>query len=173
MPEGDQTAKKPCLRTSEPLPSCRRRHRVENPVGEFGKPLKTKGFSRELHLQQQHATLPGPWPCRHLHEMVHDARIIPLDSRFGPSAMQAIGTGLTATLTERFTRVDEDTLLYEYTVDDPAIFTRPFHRGGPDAPERRADVHLHREARAPVCAALTRRPRGAVRPAVIRAGGAR
>ena len=58
MPEGDQKANKPCLRTSEPLPSCRRRHRVENPVGEFGKPLQTKGFSRELHLQQQHAVVP-------------------------------------------------------------------------------------------------------------------
>ena len=45
---------------------------------------------------------------------------------FDPSATQAIGTGLTVTLTERFTRVDEETLLYEYTVDDPAIFARPF-----------------------------------------------
>ena len=40
---------------------------------------------------------------------------------FDPSATQAIGTGLTVTLTERFTRVDEETLLYEYTVDDPAV----------------------------------------------------
>ena len=40
--------------------------------------------------------------------------------------MQAIGTGLTVTLTERFRRLDADTLLYEYTVDDPTIFTRPF-----------------------------------------------
>ena len=45
---------------------------------------------------------------------------------FDPSAMQAIGTGLTVTLTERFRRLDADTLLYEYTVDDPTIFTRPF-----------------------------------------------
>ena len=40
--------------------------------------------------------------------------------------MQAIGTGLTVTLTERFRRLDAATLLYEYTVDDPTIFTRPF-----------------------------------------------
>ena len=45
---------------------------------------------------------------------------------FDPSAMQAIGTGLTVTLTERFRRLDAATLLYEYTVDDPTIFTRPF-----------------------------------------------
>ncbi|MCY4508849.1 MAG: hypothetical protein OXG35_18115, partial [Acidobacteria bacterium] len=45
---------------------------------------------------------------------------------FDPSATTAIGTGLTVTLTERFTRLDDDTLLYEYTVDDPVIFTRPF-----------------------------------------------
>ncbi len=45
---------------------------------------------------------------------------------FEPSATQAIGTGLTVTLTERFSRSDENTLLYEYTVDDPTIFTRPF-----------------------------------------------
>ena len=45
---------------------------------------------------------------------------------FDPSAMQAIGTGLTVTLTERFRRLNADTLLYEYTVDDPSIFTRPF-----------------------------------------------
>jgi hypothetical protein len=29
-------------------------------------------------------------------------------------------------LTERFTRVDADTVTYEFTVDDPATFTRPF-----------------------------------------------
>ena len=45
--------------------------------------------------------------------------------------MQAIGTGLTVTLTERFRRLDADTLLYEYTVDDPTIFTRPFTVAAP------------------------------------------
>ena len=29
-------------------------------------------------------------------------------------------------LTERFSRLDADTLLYEYTVDDPAAFTKPW-----------------------------------------------
>ena len=95
-------------------------------------------------------------------EMVHDARIIPLDQRprvsdriqqwagqsrghwdgdtlvvvttnfsdlrasYEPSSRVAIGTGSTMTLTERFRRLDEETLLYEYTVDDPTIFTQSF-----------------------------------------------
>ena len=45
-----------------------------------------------------------------------------------------MGSGLTVTLTERFSRLDEDTLLYEYTVDDPTIFTRNVHGRRPDAP---------------------------------------
>ena len=45
---------------------------------------------------------------------------------FEPNALVALGTGDTMTLTERFTRVSADTLLYEYTVTDPAVFTAPF-----------------------------------------------
>ncbi len=55
---------------------------------------------------------------------------------FEPSALEAIGTGLTVTLTERFRRVDENTLLYDYTVDDPTIFTRSFTVA---VPMRRSD----------------------------------
>ena len=97
-----------------------------------------------------------------LNEMVHDARIVPLDRpahlrdsirqwmgdarghwdgdtlvvetanftaktpSFNPTITSAVGTGLTLTLTERFHRVDAETLLYEYTIDDPATFVRPF-----------------------------------------------
>ena len=96
------------------------------------------------------------------HEMVHDARIVPLDGRdhlpqgirqwigdargrwegdtlviestnfsaktasFNPSIAQAAGNGTTLHLTERFRLAAEDTLHYEYTVNDPRTFTRPF-----------------------------------------------
>jgi len=45
---------------------------------------------------------------------------------FEPGATVALGTGDTLRLVERFTRLDADTLLYEYTVDDPTTFTAPF-----------------------------------------------
>jgi hypothetical protein len=86
--------------------------------------------------------------------MVHDARIVPLDGRahLAPHLRQWKGDsrgrwdgdtlvvdtinfqretslrGSTATthLVERFTRVDANTLRYEFTVDDPATWTRPW-----------------------------------------------
>ena len=87
-------------------------------------------------------------------EMVHDARIIPLDGRphvspqvrqwmgdsrgrwqgqtlvvettsFRPDRTPFGGTANTR-LTERFTRVNADTLMYEVTVEDPATWTKPF-----------------------------------------------
>ena len=87
-------------------------------------------------------------------EMIHDVRIIPLDGR--PHAPQSIrqwmgdsrgrwdGNTLVVTTTnftgktnfrgssenlrlvERFTRVDAGTINYEFTVDDPASFTKPW-----------------------------------------------
>jgi hypothetical protein len=45
---------------------------------------------------------------------------------FSPTVATAVGTGATLTLTERFTRVNGTTMHYEFTVDDPATFTRPF-----------------------------------------------
>ncbi len=96
------------------------------------------------------------------HEMVHDARIVPLDGRdhlpagirqwmgdsrghwdgdtlviestnftaktasFNPSIAQAAGDGTTLHLTERFRLAADDTLDYEYTVDDLTTFASPF-----------------------------------------------
>jgi hypothetical protein len=87
-------------------------------------------------------------------EMIHHVRIIPLDGRphLPPNVRQWMGsyngrwegetlvvettnfTDKTAfqgssenmRLTERFTRVDEDTVMYKFTVDDPATWTRPW-----------------------------------------------
>ena len=87
-------------------------------------------------------------------EMIHDARIVPLDGRphtppairkwLGDSVGTWEGNALVVDTTnftdktnfrgaseklhlvERFTRVDADTLLYEFTVDDPAAFTKPW-----------------------------------------------
>ena len=87
-------------------------------------------------------------------EMMHDARIIPLDlwphlpanvrQWFGHSRgrwegktfvvettnftdkTNFRGSGANMRLTERFTRVDADTLLYQFTVDDPESFVRPW-----------------------------------------------
>ena len=45
---------------------------------------------------------------------------------FAPNITTAFGTGQTLHLTERFKRLNQDTLLYEYTVSDPVTFTAPF-----------------------------------------------
>ena len=45
---------------------------------------------------------------------------------FNPTIAESVGSGETLTLTERFRRVDADTLHYEFTIDDPASFTRAF-----------------------------------------------
>ena len=47
-------------------------------------------------------------------------------SSFAPTPFEAVGTAEHMRLTERFSLVDDDTLHYEYTVDDPATYTRPF-----------------------------------------------
>lgn len=87
-------------------------------------------------------------------EMLHGPRIIPLDGRAPlPQTVRQLegssrgrwdgdtlviettnftdatafqGSSENMRLTERFTRVDEETLLYRFTVDDPATWTRPW-----------------------------------------------
>ena len=87
-----------------------------------------------------------------LNEMIHDARIVPLDGRPHGHVRQWKGdsrghwegdtlvvdtvnfrreTSLpnsseNTRVVERFTRAGEGTLLYEFTVDDPTVWTRPW-----------------------------------------------
>jgi hypothetical protein len=87
-----------------------------------------------------------------LNEMVHSARIVPLDGRPHGSIRQwrgdsvghwegntlvvdttnfrretsLPGSSSNTHLIERFTRTDANTLLYEFTVDDPTMWTRPW-----------------------------------------------
>ena len=85
-------------------------------------------------------------------ENLHDTRVIPLDGRphVAPAIRSWVGdprgswngdvlivdsTNFTDLgdrfdenlhLVERFSRIDSETLLYEFTVDDPTVFTRPW-----------------------------------------------
>jgi hypothetical protein len=86
-------------------------------------------------------------------EMVHDARVVRLNSKHRPSSVRtwmgdSIGwwdgetlvvettnfrsdqsfraSGQNLQVTERFTRVDPNQILYRFTVEDPDTFTRPF-----------------------------------------------
>jgi hypothetical protein len=87
-----------------------------------------------------------------LTEMVHDARIVPLDGRPHLGIRQwkgdsrghwegdtlvvettnfrretsLPGSSASTRLIERFTRTDANTLLYEFTVEDPSMWTRPW-----------------------------------------------
>ena len=87
-----------------------------------------------------------------LNEMIHSARIVPLDGRPHGTIPQwrgdsrghwegntlvvdttnfkretsLEGSSANMHLVERFTRVDADTLLYEFTVDDPTMWTKPW-----------------------------------------------
>ncbi len=45
---------------------------------------------------------------------------------FDANLRQPYGSGTTLHLVERFTRTNDDTLLYEFTIDDPATFTQSF-----------------------------------------------
>ena len=88
------------------------------------------------------------------HEMIHDARVIPMDGRpHLPAAIRRwagdsrgrwdgdtlvvdttnftdqtrfAGSGTGLHVVERFTRTDLETLKYEFTVDDPAAFASPW-----------------------------------------------
>jgi hypothetical protein len=113
-----------------------------------GPPMLPTGYNSNYQIVQT------PNSVVILIEMIHDARIIPLDGR--PHVASSIrewmgdprghweghtlvvdstnftdksrfrGADENLHLTERFTRVSPDTLLYEFTVDDPTAFTKPW-----------------------------------------------
>jgi hypothetical protein len=116
--------------------------------GNTGPPMLPAGYNNNYQILQtpQHVAI--------LIEMIHDVRLIPLAAR--PHLPEQIqqwlgdsvgrwegetlvvdttnftdrttvrGSGERLRVTERFTRIDEDTLLYQFTVDDPQSFTRPW-----------------------------------------------
>jgi hypothetical protein len=113
-----------------------------------GPPMNSSAYNNNMQLVQ------GPGYVAILNEMVHNARIIPLDGRphlsgdlrqwVGDSRGRWEGDTLVVDTTnflaetslngstrnmhliERFTRVGPDTLLYKYTVEDPTTWTKPW-----------------------------------------------
>jgi len=116
--------------------------------GVEGPPMLPPGYNSYLQIVQT------PAYVAILQEMIHDVRIVPLDGR--PHAPQSVrgwlgdsrgrwdgdtlvvdttnftdktnfrGSRENLHVVERFTRVADDTIRYEFTVDDPATWTRPW-----------------------------------------------
>jgi hypothetical protein len=111
-----------------------------------GPPMVPGGYNQNVQIVQH------PNYVVLLNEMVHNARIIPLDGKPRSNLPQWIGepvahwegdtlviesrhfhkntslrgSGPNMRLTERFKRVDADNLLYTFTVDDPSTWTKPW-----------------------------------------------
>ena len=113
-----------------------------------GPPMTPGGYNQNVQLFQT------PDQVVLLNEMNHNFRVIPLDGRAGSGIPQWTGesrghwdgdtlvvettsflretsfaqgqTDAHLRLTERFTRVSPDTLMYEATVDNPTVWVRPW-----------------------------------------------
>jgi len=129
------------------------------PSGPEDFPLKARCISRDLPMiptpnNNFLQIVQGPGYVAISQEMIHEARLIPLDGRshlnpkirgymgdsrghwegdtlvidttnfIGKGNVYGADEGLH--LTERLTRTDPDTILYQFTVDDPTAFTRPW-----------------------------------------------
>ena len=116
--------------------------------GSEGPPMLPPGYNSYLQIVQT------PGYIAILQEMIHDARIIPMDGRphapqdvrawLGDSRGRWEGDTLVVDTTnftdktnfrgsrenlhvvERFTRVDDNTIRYQFTVDDPTTWSRPW-----------------------------------------------
>ena len=124
-----------------------------------GPPMLPGGYNQNVHLFQT------PEYVAILNEMVHSVRIVPLDGRPHATLPQWTGdsrghwegdTLVVATknfhretsfrgssqdvqLMERFTRVDAETLLYQFTVEDPTTWTRAW---SVEVPMRKTDAPM-------------------------------
>jgi hypothetical protein len=112
-----------------------------------GPPLLPSGYNSNLQIVQ------GPGYVTIEAEMIHDARVIPLDGRrhvakgvqqwMGDSRGHWEGNTLVIDttnfsdlspfpgaqnlhVTERLTRVADDTILYQFSVEDPGMWTKPW-----------------------------------------------
>ena len=116
--------------------------------GNEGAPMLPQGYNSNLQIFQSAHTVAI------LQEMIHDVRIIPLDNRphlaagveqwAGDSRGHFEGNTLVVDttnfnrekefrgstdrlhVTERFTRTGPDALVYQFTVEDPATWTKPW-----------------------------------------------
>jgi hypothetical protein len=118
--------------------------------GFEGPPMMPVGYNSDLQIVQ------GQGYVSILQEMIHDVRVIPTDGRpHAPSsvrqwmgdarghwegdalvvettnfsdrtAIQGVPTSEALKVTERFTRPDADTVLYQFTVDDPKTWAKPW-----------------------------------------------
>jgi hypothetical protein len=141
----------------------RRSHPADGPedrsLGERciggGVPMTGRGYNSNYQILQT-----PDYIAIHM-EMMHDARIIPLDGRpHLPKSMRSYmgdsrgrwegdtlvietanfngngrgQTGAALHLTERITRLGKNSLRYEYTVNDPGTYTKPYTAAIPMTP---------------------------------------
>jgi hypothetical protein len=113
-----------------------------------GPPMMNSGYNSNYHIVQ------APGYVMILAEMIHDARVVPLDDREAPAGGLSQWVGVSRgywdgetlvvetsnfnaknpfrgssarmTVTERFTRVAEDRIDYRFTVDDPGTWDTPW-----------------------------------------------
>ena len=123
--------------------------------GNVGPPITSPGYNSDLQIVQ------GPGYVAIMQEMIHDVRVIPTDGRphlpasikqwFGDSRGRWEGDTLVVDTTnfsdkaafrgsgedlhvvERFTRVDAETVRYEFTVDAPKTWAKPWSAEAPFA----------------------------------------
>ena len=111
-----------------------------------GPPMRSSAYNNNVMIFQ------APGYVAILNEMVHNARIIPIDrdvveppfpqfagvsrARWEGETLviettrfrggQSGGTGPNMHLVEKLTRIDPDTVAYEFTVTDPTVYTAPY-----------------------------------------------